>query len=84
MTLQRIQDGSAGAPVAQLVLKGPDGRPLELADTIDCKLQLRQWFQAESMRLSLGKPEVGGGCPGACPEPQGLTQGGSYDTVFSR
>jgi hypothetical protein len=63
------QTGALDGPVAEPLLLGADGRPVALADTVDCKVELRRLFMAESLRLSQGKPPVDGGCPGACPTP---------------
>ena len=61
--------GAGGHMGAQVKLEGKDGAPLPLADTVDCKIELRRLFMAEALRLSQGKPPVAGGCPGACPAP---------------
>jgi len=56
---------SAGIP-ARISL--PDGGELVLEDTLECKVKLKMAFLAQHRLLSLGRPEVPGGCPGSCPK----------------
>jgi hypothetical protein len=71
MAEQQGQAGASEGRAGEPALLGADGRPLELADTVDCKVELRKLFLVEALRLNQSRPPVEGGCPGACPPPKG-------------